>query len=135
MLLGGKRKDADIFDEPVYDETEVRIPVEERKRQNQHNVMLSMLKGTQLTYALSVDNSYDLMLCNLPNKETLAPLLDFSSRSSAALTERLISTVIENAKELISNEDVPLDYMEPDEIESSYAAISKDTNRVEVNIL
>ena len=43
-------------------------------------------------------------------------------------------SVIKNVEDLLMNEDVPLDYMDP-EIESSYASISKDTNRVEVNIL
>lgn len=135
MPLGKKRKDVDIFDEPEYNETERRIPSEEQKRNNQRNVMLSMLKGTRLTYSLQVDSSYDLMLCGLPDKETLAPLLDFNNQVSSTLNERLISTVIQNVKELMGNEDVPLDYVEPDEIESSYSAISKDTNRVEVNIL
>ena len=51
------------------------------------------------------------------------------------MNERLVSKVIQNVKELITDEDVPLDYIDPDEIESSYASISKDTNRVEVNIL
>jgi hypothetical protein len=75
------------------------------------------------------------MLCGLPNKETLAPLLDLDERPGNALNERLVSKVIQNVKELITDEDVPLDYIDPDEIESSYASISKDTNRVEVNIL
>jgi len=75
------------------------------------------------------------MLCGLPNKETLAPLLDLDKRPGNALNERLVSKVIQNVKELITDEDVPLDYIDPDEIESSYASISKDTNRVEVNIL
>ena len=136
MILGKKRKEVDVFDEPDFNsEKTSRIPTEEQKQNNRHNVMLSMLKGTMLTYSLNVDSSYELMLCGLPNKETLAPLLDLDKRPGNALNERLVSKVIQNVKELITDEDVPLDYIDPDEIESSYASISKDTNRVEVNIL
>lgn len=136
MILGKKRKEVDVFDEPDFNsEKTSRIPTEEQKQNNRHDVMLSMLKGTMLTYSLNVDSSYELMLCGLPNKETLAPLLDLDKRPGNALNERLVSKVIQNVKELITDEDVPLDYIDPDEIESSYASISKDTNRVEVNIL
>ena len=125
-MLGRKRKEADVFDEPDFEEQASRIPTEEQKQNNRHNVMLSMLKGTMLTYSLAVDSSYELMLCNLPNKEDLAPLINLDTRLDGSINERLVSKVM--------NEDVPLDYMDP-EIESSYASISKDTNRVEVNIL
>lgn len=133
-MLGRKRKEADVFDEPDFEEQASRIPTEEQKQNNRHNVMLSMLKGTMLTYSLTVDSSYELMLCNLPNKEDLAPLINLDTRLDGSINERLVSKVIKNVEDLLMNEDVPLDYMDP-EIESSYASISKDTNRVEVNIL
>lgn len=134
-MLGRKRKEADVFDEPDFEEQASRIPTEEQKQNNRHNVMLSMLKGTMLTYSLAVDScSYELMLCNLPNKEDLAPLINLDTRLDGSINERLVSKVIKNVEDLLINEDVPLDYMDP-EIESSYASISKDTNRVEVNIL
>lgn len=133
-MLGRKRKEADVFDEPDFEEQASRIPTEEQKQNNRHNVMLSMLKGTMLTYSLVVDSSYELMLCNLPNKEDLAPLINLDTRLDGSINERLVSKVIKNVEDLLMNEDVPLDYMDP-EIESSYASISKDTNRVEVNIL
>ena len=124
MILGKKRKEVDVFDEPDFNsEKTSRIPTEEQKQNNRHNVMLSMLKGTMLTYSLNVDSSYELMLCGLPNKETLTPLLDLDKRPGNALNERLVSKVIQNVKELITDEDVPLDYIDPDEIESSYASI------------
>ena len=100
MILGKKRKDVDVFDEPDFNsEKTSRIPTEEQKQNNRHNVMLSMLKGTMLTYSLNVDSSYELMLCGLPNKETLAPLLDLDKRPGNALNERLVSKVIQNVKE------------------------------------
>lgn len=133
-MLGRKRKEADVFDEPDFEEQASRIPTEEQKQNNRHNVMLSMLKGTMLTYSLAADSSYELMLCNLPNKEDLAPLINLDTRLDGSINERLVSKVIKNVEDLLMNEDVPLDYMDP-EIESSYASISKDTNRVEVNIL
>lgn len=133
-MLGRKRKEADVFDEPDFEEQASRIPTEEQKQNNRHNVMLSMLKGTMLTYSLAVDSSYELMLFNLPNKEDLAPLINLDTRLDGSINERLVSKVIKNVEDLLMNEDVPLDYMDP-EIESSYASISKDTNRVEVNIL
>lgn len=133
-MLGRKRKEADVFDEPDFEEQVSRIPTEEQKQNNRHNVMLSMLKGTMLTYSLAADSSYELMLCNLPNKEDLAPLINLDTRLDGSINERLVSKVIKNVEDLLMNEDVPLDYMDP-EIESSYASISKDTNRVEVNIL
>ena len=133
-MLGRKRKEVDVFDEPDFEEQTSRIPTEEQKQNNKHNVMLSMLKGTMLTYSLAVDSSYELMLCNLPNKEVLAPLLDLDKKLNGSVNERLVSKVIKNVEDLLMNEEVPLDYMDP-EIESSYASISKDTNRVEVNIL
>ena len=133
-MLGRKRKEADVFDEPDFEEQASRIPTEEQKQNNRHNVMLSMLKGTMLNYSLAVDSSYELMLCNLPNKEDLAPLINLDTRLDGSINERLVSKVIKNVEDLLMNEDVPLDYMDP-EIESSYASISKDTNRVEVNIL
>lgn len=133
-MLGRKRKEADVFDEPDFEEQASRIPTEEQKQNNRHNVMLSMLKGTMLTYSLAVDSSYELMLCNLPNKEDLAPLINLDTRLDGSINERLVSKVIKNVEDLLMNEDVPLDYMDP-EIESSYASISKYTNRVEVNIL
>ena len=133
-MLGRKRKEADVFDEPDFEEQASRIPTEEQKQNNRHNVMLSMLKGTMLTYSLAVDSSYELMLCYLPNKEDLAPLINLDTRLDGSINERLVSKVIKNVEDLLMNEDVPLDYMDP-EIESSYASISKDTNRVEVNIL
>ena len=133
-MLGRKRKEADVFDEPDFEEQASRIPTEEQKQNNRHNVMLSMLKGTMLTYSLAVDSAYDLMRGNFPNKEDFAPLINLVTRLDGSINERLVSKVIKNVEDLLINEDVPLDYMDP-EIESSYASISKDTNRVEVNIL
>ena len=134
-MLGKRRKEVDVFDEPEFEEQTSRIPTEEQKQNNRHNVMLSMLKGTMLTYSLAVDSSYDLMLCDLPNKENLAPLLDLNKKLDWSINERLVSKVIKNVEDLLTNEDIPLDYIDPEEIKSSYASISKDTNRVEVNIL
>ena len=113
-MLGRKRKEADVFDEPDFEEQASRIPTEEQKQNNRHNVMLSMLKGTMLTYSLAVDSSYELMLCNLPNKEDLAPLINLDTRLDGSINERLVSKVIKNVEDLLMNEDVPLDYMDPE---------------------
>lgn len=132
-----RRKKNEAFDENVEIEQagEARVPSSEMKKLNQTNVMLSMLKGVILTYSAVVDSSYELMLCSLEDKADLDPLLELDHSFDNNFNERLVSKVIQNVEDLISNVDVPLDYLEPEEIESSYSSISKDTNHVEVKIL
>lgn len=116
-------------------ENEERVPSTEMKKINHTNVMLSMLKGTILTYSAVVDSSYELMLCSIEDKTDLEPLLSLDHSFDNNFNERLVSKVIKNVEEQISNVDLPLDYLEPEDIESSYSYISKDTNHVEVKIL
>lgn len=124
-----KKKTKDIFDEPIMEEK--RIPIKQVKDDSHKNIMLSMLKGTLLTYSVKVESSYELLLCGLEDKDDLEPLIELSNSNEKSV----ISKVIENVKSLLTNDDVPLDFIEPEDIESSFGSINKENNRMEVKIL
>lgn len=124
-----KKKTKDIFDEPIMEEK--RIPIKQVKDDSHKNIMLSMLKGTLLTYSVKVESSYELLLCGLEDKDDLEPLIELSNSNEKSV----ISKVIENVNSLLTNDDVPLDFIEPEDIESSFGSINKENNRMEVKIL
>lgn len=123
-----KKREQDIFQEPEYDGY---VPISEKMViTNQKNVMLSYFKGLILTYSKIGDYSYEVMLCQLKDKTNLAPLVELTPTSN-----RSVRRVVSRVKSLLSDEDAPLDYLDPEEIESSYTSISKENNRLEVKFL
>lgn len=131
-----KKNKKDVFDEPVIkQETET---VQRAAEKQPKNIMLSMLKGTILTYSVKVDSSYELLLCGLDDKEGFYPLINLVSSETSSTDSNgrsLITKVIDNVNGLLSNAELPLDYLEPEEIQSSFGSISKENNRLEVKIL